>query len=356
MKRKRARSHEPRQGTARSVHVFEYVAILREHKWVAAVPFLLIIGGAATLTLLATPIYQADALVAIEGESGGASLIEGLRLSDASAKVEAEMEIMQSRRVAESAVDLLTEMTPDKLAELWDDDQEDPEFPKQFRRMSDFLVEVNHYRPLEVMLRAFGYNRHACRVELGCDPLPPNHAPETFQFRFLGKNDVGGHTLEVAKIRKRRFGNDRETLVLEMRSDEPFTAFEQTFTLTVAGDPDGRLYGVTLRSRAGLANWLRAHTVVSQLGRNTGIVALGCKAETPRMAQAAASALAWSFERTKRGQKRSDAGQAVTFLEGRVKAVKEQLDEVEDELNEFQGRIGVTVLSEKAKLLIERTS
>ncbi|MHC4731382.1 MAG: Wzz/FepE/Etk N-terminal domain-containing protein, partial [Planctomycetota bacterium] len=338
MKRKRVRSHTPRQqSTARSVHVSEYIAILREHKWVAMVPFVLIIGGAVTLTLLATPIYQADALVAIEGESGGASLLEGLQLSDTLAKVEAEMEIMQSRRVADGAVDLLTEMTPEKLATVQKNAREDPEFRKQFRHMSDFLVEVNHYRPLEVMLRAFGYSRRSCGVELDCDPLPPNHASETFHFRFLGKNDVGGHTLEVAKIRKRRFGSDRETLVLEMRSGEPFTAFERKFALTVEGEPDGRLYSVTLRSREGLASWLRAHTVVSQLGRNTGIVALGCKAETPRMARAAARALARSFEKTKKGQKREDAGQAVKFLEGRVEDVKEQLDAVEDKLNEFQG-------------------
>jgi tyrosine-protein kinase Etk/Wzc len=356
LKRKRVRSHTPKQSTARSVHVSEYIAILREHKWVAMVPFVLIIGGAVTLTLLATPIYQADALVAIEGESGGASLLEGLQLSDTLAKVEAEMEIMQSRRVADGAVDLLTEMTPEKLATVQKNAREDPEFRKQFRHMSDFLVEVNHYRPLEVMLRAFGYSRRSCGVELDCDPLPPNHASETFQFRFLGKNDVGGHTLEVAKIRNRRFGSDRETLVLEMRSGEAFTAFDRTFALTVDGELDGRLYSVTLRSRVGLANWLRAHTVVSQLGRNTGIVALGCKAETPRTAQAAARALARSFEKTKKDQKRGDATAAVDFLKDRVERVEGQLTEAEENLNEFERDHGVTVLSEKAKLLIERTS
>jgi capsular exopolysaccharide synthesis family protein len=356
LKRKRVRSHTPKQRAVRSVHVSEYIAILREHKWVAVVPFALIMGGAITMTLLAAPIYEADALVAIENESGGASLLEGLQLSDTSAKVEAEMEIMQSRRVADGAVDLLTEMTPERLAKVRTTEREDPEFPKQFRHMSDFLVEVNYYRPLEVMLRAFGYGRRSGSVELRCDPLPANQAPETFQFHFRAKSDLGGHTLEVFKIRERRFGSDRESVLLEMASGEEFEAFGRTFTLTVDGDLEGRLYSVTLRSREGLASWLRGHTVVSQLGRNTGIVALGYKAETPRMAQAAARALAWSFERTKKSQKRNDAGQAVTFLDDRVKKVKRKLVDAEEDLKNFEKEYGVTVLSEKAKLLIERTS
>ncbi|MHC4816764.1 MAG: Wzz/FepE/Etk N-terminal domain-containing protein, partial [Planctomycetota bacterium] len=226
MKRKRVRSHTPKQRAVRSVHVSEYIAILREHKWVAVVPFVLIMGGAVAMTLLAAPIYEADALVAIENESGGASLLEGLQLSDTSAKVEAEMEIMQSRRVADGAVDLLTGMNPENLADVTDTERRDPSFPKQFRHMSDFLVEVNYYRPLEVMLRAFGYGRRSGSVELRCDPLPPNQAPETFQFHFRGKSDLGGHTLEVFKIRERRFGSDRETLLLEMASGEEFEAFE----------------------------------------------------------------------------------------------------------------------------------
>jgi capsular exopolysaccharide synthesis family protein len=358
LRRKRVRSRTAKQktGHSRAAHVSEYFAILREHKWVALVPFLLIIGGAIALTLLATPIYQADALVAIEGESGGASLLEGLQLTDTSAKVEAEMEIMQSRRVADGAVGVLTELTPEQLKKIPDKERQKAEFPQNFRHMSDFLVEVNYYRPLEVMLRAFGYTRRHCRVELRCDPLPENHASETFQFRFLGRNDDGGHTLEVAKIRERRFGSDRETEVLEMRSGHPFTSFGRTFELTTEGDPDGRLYSVTLRSREGLANWLRANTVVSQLGRNTGIVALGCKAETPRMAQAGARALALSFERTKKNQKRGDASAAVEFLDDRVKKVKADLATAEEALNAFESKEGVTVLSEKAKLLIERTS
>jgi len=356
LKRKRVRSHTPKHRAARSVHVSEYIAILREHKWVAVVPFVLIMGGAIAMTLLATPIYEADALVAIENQSGGASLLEGLQLSDTSAKVEAEMEIMRSRRVADGAVDLLTAMAPEKFADALDRERKDPDFPKQFRHMSDFLVEVNYYRPLEVMLRAFGYGRRSGSVELQCGPLPPNKAPETFQFHFRAANDRGDHTLEVFKIRERRFGSDRESLLLEMRSGKEFEALGRWFTLTVDGDLEGRLFSVTLRSREGLASWLRAHTVVSQLGRNTGIVALGCTAETPRMAQAASRALAWSFERTKKSQKRSDAGQAADFLDERVEKVKRDLVGAEKDLKIFEEEWGVTVLSERAKLLIERTS
>ena len=124
---------ERRQGSSRAVHLSDYMAILREHKWVALVPFLLILGGSLALTLLSEPVYQADALVAIEGDPRGGGLLGELALVDSAAKVEAEMEIMRSRTVAQRAVRRLT------------DDA----------RMGDFLVEVNRYRPLEVLVRAF---------------------------------------------------------------------------------------------------------------------------------------------------------------------------------------------------------
>ncbi|MHC4549333.1 MAG: polysaccharide biosynthesis tyrosine autokinase [Planctomycetota bacterium] len=348
MKRRRLSAHTPKHSTSRSVHISEYIAILREHKWVALAPFLLLLGGSITLTLLATPVYQTEALVSIQSKSGGASLMEELQLSDTSAKVEAEMEIMQSRRVAAGAVRLLTE--PEDFAELT------PEEQRGFRRMSDFLIEVNRYRPLEVMLRAFGHTRPRCSVELVCSPLPARHPPEQFHFHFAGEGGDGSYTLEVLKVRERRFGSERETEPVEMVSGEPFTAFGRTFTLTVEGRPDGRVYRVTLRNRADLASWLRAQTIVSQLGRNTGIVALGCKAEIPRLAQAAASALAGSFEQTKKTQKRDDANRAVTFLKDRVASVEGELKRAEQALNDFQGQYGVTLLSEKAKLLIDRIS
>ena len=43
MKRKRVSAHTSKQTTSRTVHVSEYIAILREHKWIALVPFTLIL-------------------------------------------------------------------------------------------------------------------------------------------------------------------------------------------------------------------------------------------------------------------------------------------------------------------------
>jgi len=356
LKRKRISRDVPKQSASRAVHLSEYLAILREHKWIALVPFLLIVGGAVALTLLSEPVYEASSLVAIENDQGAGGIVGELQLVDTMAKVDAEMEIMRSRRVAGGAAALLTEPTEEDLRPFRENDEERREFVGKAHRMSDFLYEVHYYRPLEVLLRAFGDTLPPCNVELQCEPLPGRQAAEQYEFRFARSHGGDRYTLDVYKIRQHRFGSERESELVEMESGQPFHTFRRTFTLTVDGDPVGRTYGVVLRSREGILNWLQAHTFVSQLGRSTGIVALGCRAETPRLAQAAAWALAHSFHHTKQSQKREDAGRTVDFLEDRTRSVHAELNVAEDALGAFQAREGVTILSEKAKLYVERIS
>jgi len=337
----------------RTVHLSDCIAVLREHKWLAAVPLFFIIGGAVALTLLDDPVYEANALIAIESNQDSNSLLGDLQLVDEGAKVEAEMEVMRSRRVAERVVALLSRPT-DEDVEKCNNSEERSELIGRARHMSDFLSEVNYYRPLNVLLRAVRGGRETCSVELTCDALPDSQAAESFEFRFVGNRDGGRFPLDVVKSRHRRFGTDRESERVEMLPGEAFTAFGRTFTLAVDGDPVGRAYAVTLRNREELSRWVQSHLTVAQLGRNTGIVALGCRAETPRLAQAVARALAHSFHDTKQRQKRDDAGRAATFLQERVTEVERDVREAEEKLGKVQAEQGT--FSDKGNLYVDRIS
>jgi capsular exopolysaccharide synthesis family protein len=260
---------------------------------------------------------------------------------------------MRSRRVADRAVALLARPTEEDIAKC-KSEEERRNLLDGARGMSDFLVEVNFYRPLEVFLRAFRGERGRCRVELQCDPLPDGQGGESYEFRFVGAIAGDRHLLDVSKTRQRRFGTDSETERVEIASGEPFTAFRRTFTLEIDGDPTGRAYAVTLRSREELAKWMQLHLTVAQLGRNTGIVSLGSRAKTPRLAQAAAWALAHSFHDTKQSQKREDAGRAFEFLEERVAAVEGDVRAAEEELGRYQSEQGL--FSDRTKLYIDNIS
>ena len=63
-------AEENRQQLHRSLHLTDYFAILREHKWLAVIPFALIVAGSVGLTLFATPVYTAEAMVEIDTQSG----------------------------------------------------------------------------------------------------------------------------------------------------------------------------------------------------------------------------------------------------------------------------------------------
>jgi capsular exopolysaccharide synthesis family protein len=327
-------AEENRQQLHRSLHLTDYVAILREHKWLALIPFLLILGGSVALTLFATPVYTAEALIEIDTQSAAQGIVQEMQFVDTTAQVETEMEIMRSRRVAERAADAL-------LA----------------RGLSDFLKESNEYRPLEVMLRALGYGQDDCSVEIRCDPPPPD-APgaETFRFRFARDLGGGAYTLDVEKLKARRFRTEIETEIVDAKVGERFTAFGRGFTLGVEGNPLDREYETTVRTRASLTDWLRGRIGVSQVRRNTGLVALGVRASTPRLAKEAAQALATSYAETKRTRKVEEAGAAIEFLTDQVNLTKGQLDKVENELDDFRAAHGVTLLSERTHLLIDRIS
>jgi capsular exopolysaccharide synthesis family protein len=327
-------AEESRQHLHRSLHLTDYFAILREHKWLAMIPFVLILAGSVGLTLFATPIYTAEAMVEIDTQSGAQGFVQELQFVETAAQVETEMEIMRSRRVAERAAELLLQ-----------------------RGLTDFLRETNAYRPLEVLLRAVGYGRDECAVEIRSAPQPPD-APgaETFLFRFARGNGGGAYALDIEKVKERRFRTEVESESVEARAGEPFTAFGHVFTLAVEGDPVGREYEITVRSKANLTDWVRGRISVSQVRRNTGLVALGVKASTPRLAKEAATALAESYVDTKRAKKVDEAGRAIDFLKRQVDMTKQSLDDVEKSLDDFRAAHGVTLLSERTHLLIDRIS
>jgi capsular exopolysaccharide synthesis family protein len=325
-------AEEHRQQLHRSLHLTDYFAILREHKWIALIPFVLILGGSVALTLFAAPVYTAEALIEIDTQAGGQGLVQDLQFIDTTAQVETEMEIMRSRLVAERAAGKLLE-----------------------RGLSDFLRETNEYRPFEVLLRAVGYGPANCEVEIRCAP-PPANAPssETFRFRITGAIEGGRYRIDTMKVREHRFRTDVDTEVVDVTAGEPFSVFGRTFTLGVDGDPSGREYEITVRKRSSLADWVRGRVVVSHVRRNTGLVALGARASTPRLAKEAATALADSYLAAKKAKKVDEAGRAMDFLMGQVEITKGNLDEAERKLDEFRAAHGVTLLSERTHLLIER--
>ncbi|MDH3591646.1 MAG: polysaccharide biosynthesis tyrosine autokinase [Planctomycetota bacterium] len=314
----------------RAGHLADYFAILREHKWMALLPFLLIMGGAVAVSLLTQPVYQAEAVFEIETERAPTSLAAEFAAVDAFAKVDAEIELMRSRNVAERAAKRLAS-----------------------GGLSDFVQEINAHRPLEVMMRKFRPRRARGSLEIRSSALEGRKAAEVFEFEVVAIHS-DAHKLEVRKIVKKRFGRDEKTEFHTVRVGEPLVAFGRTFTMKVRGDPRGRVYQMTLRSLDDLTNWVRGRVGVRQLGRKTGVVALSFNASTPRLAQAGAAAAAYSFCDFKLEKKKDKASQAVEFLEERVGKVKTQLDTVEDELNDFRSKNGVTLLSKQATAWVER--
>jgi capsular exopolysaccharide synthesis family protein len=286
------------------------------------------------MTLLSTPTYAAAGLIEVRSPARGQGFVEELDVLSQVSQVSAEMEIMRSRSVADAAA-----------AKLGKE-----------RGMSDFLLEVDEFRPFEVLMRALRGSPPACDVELTSEPLPDGSGTELFRFRFVERLPDGRLAVDVGKVRKHRFRTDRSSERVDIVPGKPFTSFERRFTLQVEGNVIGREFEIELRSLAAISSWLRGGITVTEVGRSTGIISLGFKASTPRRAQQGARALAEAYVETKRTKKHQDASRAVTFLKEQVAANEARLSEVERALDTFRQENGVTLLSERARELITNIS
>ncbi len=306
--------------------------LLLDHKWWILIVTALFTLGGVIYALLATPVYQADALVQVERRSsisplGDMSSIFG---EESDSQTAAEVQILRSRMVLGQVVDRLeldTVVTPTPLPVLGD----------ALRRRGIERPGVMEGRAAVWGGETLALGRFEVADHLRGEPLTLRALGEgRFQLRLDGRELGEG---EVGQTRSFQ-GDDIQLRVAALTA------------------PAGAEFTLTKRSRAASVRSLAGRLNVSEVGggRNasTGMLSLTLTGTETDEITHALDTVAEVFLLQNVERQSAEAEQSLAFLQRQAPELRGQLAAAEDSLNEYRVGMDSVDLSSEARAAIEQ--
>ena len=305
---------------------------LLDHKWlIAGVTGAFMVAGVA-YALLATPVYQANALIQVEAKKNdplGFSDIGSMLGKESPSAT--EIELIKSRTNIGAAIDNL---------------------------QLDIEVEPNYF-PLigEFIARRF-------------TPSAENNVASP----LLGMNSFawGGEQLKLAQLElpKELLG---EELSLVTGEAGGFSLFDEDNTLLIKGQV-GQSYnqnGISIQVEALKANpgttfsvtrYPRLTTIlryqkvldVSERGKESGMIGIALESEEPDVAINTLNEIARLYVQQNIERTSAEAAQSLGFLKDQIPQVRKDLEKAENALNQFQIRSKSIDISLEAKAILDQ--
>jgi len=295
------------------VEVGRVLDILRSGKWLILVASLLAGVLGLLYALLATPVYQADALVQVEPERMG--MLGGdtpLGFQEES-NVEAEIHLFQSRMVLGRAVE---ERNLEVVVE-----------PHYFPVIGGFAArQAGNPGPAQPLLGASRFAWGGEQVEVP---------------QFLVPDELLGHQFTL------RAGQEGGSYTL---MDDAGQAVLEGVVGSAAGSGDGRIqifvrsllarpgteFLVTRQSRQAAVNALRRDLSVNEAGRGSAILTLSLEGQNPAQTELTLNAVANAFVRQNVERRSQEAEQRIRFLDEQLPEMRRDLEQAEERFNAFR--------------------
>ena len=306
--------------------------LLLDHKWLIIAVTALFAFVGVVYALLATPVYQADALVQVERRSSISPLgdLGSIFGEETDSRTSAEVQILRSRMVLGQVVDRLeldTQVTATPL----------PFFGDALRRRG---IE----RPGFMAGRAAVWGGE--HLALGLFEVADSLRGEPLTLRSLGEERyqllLDGRVLGEGEVgRLARFqGDDIQLRVAELTA------------------PAGAEFTLVKRSRAAAIRSLAGRLSVSEVGggRNasTGMLSLTLTGTDTREIKRALDTVAEVFLLQNVERQSAEAEQSLEFLQEQAPELRAQLSAAEDRLNDYRVDMDSVDLSSESRAAIEQ--
>ncbi|MBV1838986.1 polysaccharide biosynthesis tyrosine autokinase [Photobacterium ganghwense] len=280
-----------------SIDLGKLLGILLDNRWnIITVTFIFAVLGIA-YSLLATPIYKADTLIQVEEKSTGMPALGDMgELFASESSASTEIEIIKSRMILGKTVDklnLTTVIEPQNL----------PLIGKGLARLQSdtpLLIVERFEVPNDIDEPVF--TLIAVDVEAG-------------KYNLLDKNDKLLLNGEVGKLAQKN-GYDLFISKLDTQS--------------------GQKFNITKRSRLDAIQWLQQNLVVSERGKQTGILQLSFTGESRMEIEAILNDISQNYFLQNVARNSAEAENSLDFLRKHLPDVKSQLTISEDLLNKFR--------------------
>ena len=308
------------------IDLSELIGTLIEAKWLISIIAGLFLVAGVFYALVATPIYQADAVLQIEEKSGGMPGLGDLSdMLSTDALAATEIEIIKSRNIIGKAVDKLNltiNAQPDYLPIIG-------------------AAIARRYSGAEVSSGMGGYAWGGERIQLQRLVLP-SYLIEDGVVLVTGKDqqytltDIDGEVLLTGSVGEVASANGVEVFVSELVARE------------------GVEFNLSQISRIEAINDLQEEIKVSEKGKKTGILRISLDGEDPVLISRIIDSVANLYLRQNVERMSEEAESGLKFLQKQLPLIKDEMEAAEMELNSYRMSKSSVDLTLEAQSLLDR--
>lgn len=292
--------------------------VLLDARWLIAGVTLVAVLLGGTYAVVSRPVYEANTLFQVEDNKagGGAAIGEAASLFEGKSSTSAEIEILRSRLVVGQAVDdlqLYVTATPKYLPFVggWLARRASGLSNPRFLGMDGYVSGSESIRVglLEVPVELAGQPLLLMATEGGFELRDPHGRP-------LAQGKTGTLTSFGSAESQGRI------LVTELKAKP------------------GAHFHVVRSSRLGVIQSLQQQLVISEQGRQSGVMSVRLQGTDPQQIARILNAVGTNYVRQNTERKSAEAEKSLDFLGGFLPQLKKQLENSEDRFNQFRNQNG----------------
>ncbi|MBE8578479.1 polysaccharide biosynthesis tyrosine autokinase [Vibrio sp. OPT18] len=281
-----------------NIDLGKLLGILLDGKWLIILTTFTFTMFGIAIALFSTPIYKADTLLQIEEKSSGSISSMVGDMGDAfsqKSSVKTEIEIIKSRMILGETVDKLNLTTVTSPIYM-------PYIGKGLAR----LKGINNY----IKVSSF---------------VIPLHT-------------IGSHKIQILDAEQGTYKllRDDDQIILTGKVGELATAGDYSIFVTSFESRNGFEFAVGKRSRLAAIGWLKSSLILSEQGRQTGILNMSFSGENKQQISEILNHIGQTYFLQNVQRNSAEAEKSLTFLRSHLPGVKSELTGYEDVLNNYR--------------------
>lgn len=304
---------------------------LIDKKWIVISATLICLTLGVVYTLIATPIFRANALIQVEKKSGGVpGLSEVSALFKGESASSTEIQLIKSRKVIGTAVDKLN---LDIVAS-----------PAYLPVIGESVARS--YRPIQNDLAPpkMGLNKYAWGGE----------KISVSEFSIPSMRYETAHTLIAKEGGKFELLGPNDDLILEGRVGHQATAGDYSLFITNLHARPGTQFKIIRKHRLSTILQYQAALATEEKARESGIIELALENKDPALAKKIVNVIAEAYLRQNVERQSAEAAKSLEFLRDQLPQIKKDLERAENHFNDYQVKVGSVNISAETGTLLQQ--
>ncbi|MGT0249277.1 polysaccharide biosynthesis tyrosine autokinase [Burkholderia pyrrocinia] len=318
----------------REIDLIRVLDVLRNARWTIASIATACVAAGALVAFVAPPTYQADLMIQTDDATDAASknlLGDAASFFNVGSPASAEAQILSSRLVVTRAVEDLRSYIVAK--------------PSRVPVIGAFVARFNDGAVSPGLFGFGGYAWGQERIDVARFDVPTRAEGDTF------------HVVRLDATRYRLTGADmRADAVGTVGHPETFDTRYGPLHVEITGFDalPGTRFKLIRQSRAETIDRLRTALDVQEKVKQSGVLVTSLRGSDPAEISATLNAIANRYVEQNIARRSAEAAQSLTFLNGQLPIVKQQLERAETRYAALRSRTGSVDLAEEGKLALQQ--